>query len=235
MQFHNWYNLHSPNAFSLADGSDDSSVSQGALMNGSADASPPFGAATPEYLMSDSGEVSPAYGTNTNSAASSPTTATGSPPAPTLVGSSNGLQFDLIWDPSVANAPRGFVQAIVDAAETYSKLFLNKEVIAIDVGFGEIASTPMAPNALGESESFGYLTDYPTVTTALMRDGFGFSATNEPTAGQFFITSAEARRWVWSTELRARRLHGFHQFEWHGIFLEYFPRRVTCWNRTNSI
>ncbi len=115
------------------------------------------------------------------------------PPGPTLIGSSNGLQFDLIWDSSVANAPRGFVQAIVDAAKTYSTLFSNKEVIAINVGYGEIAGTPMAPNALGESESFGYLTDYTTVTTALEGDGFRFSAANEPTTGQFFITSADAK------------------------------------------
>jgi hypothetical protein len=193
MQFHNWYNLHSPNASPLADGNDGSSVPQGSPLNDSADASALFAAATPQYLVSDSGALSLAFGANTNSATSNPATTTGSAPAATLVGSSNGLQFDLIWDPSVANAPRGFVQAIVGAAEAYSRLFSNKEVIAIDVGFGEIAGTPMAPDALGESASFGYLTDYPTVTNALMGDGFRFSAANEPTTGQFFITSADAK------------------------------------------
>jgi hypothetical protein len=195
MQFHNWHNLHSPNASSLTDGNDGSSVAQGPVTNGSLDAPSPFGTTTPEYIMNDSGEVSPANEATSHSTALTSTTtpAAGAPPAPTLVGSANGLQFDLVWDPSVANAPRGFVQAIVDAAKTYSKLFSNKEVITIDVGYGEIAGTPMAPNALGESESFGYLTDYTTVTTALTGDGFGFSATNEPITGQFFITSADAK------------------------------------------
>jgi hypothetical protein len=195
MQFRNWHNLQSSNASSLADGDGGSSVAQGPVMNGSFDAPSPFGATTPEYIINDSGELSPAYAAASRSAGSTSNTtaAAGSPPAPTLVGSASGLQFDLVWDPSIANAPRGFVQAIVDAAKTYSKLFSNKEVITIDVGYGEIAGTPMAPYALGESESFGYLTDYTTVTTALTREGFGFSATNEPTTGQFFITSADAK------------------------------------------
>jgi hypothetical protein len=195
MQFHNLHNLNIPGLSSFADGDGGSSVAQGPVINDSLDAPSPFGTTTPEYVMNDSGEISPANAATSHSTAStsSTTPAADSPPAPTLVGSANGLRFDLVWDPSIANAPRGFVQAIVDAAKTYSKLFSNKEVITIDVGYGEIAGTPMAPNALGESESFGYLTDYATVTSALTRDGFGFAATNEPTTGQFFITSADAK------------------------------------------
>jgi hypothetical protein len=193
MQFHNWHNLQSPNASSLADGDDGSSVPQGPVTNGSLDAPSPFGATTPQYIMNDSGELSPVYGATSHSPISTTTPAAGSPPAPTLVGSAKGLQFDLVWDPSIANAPRGFMQAIVGAAQIYSNLFSNKETITIDVGYGEIAGTPMAPAALGESASVVYLTDYPTVTTALMGDGFGFSATNEPTTAPFIITSANAK------------------------------------------
>jgi hypothetical protein len=194
MQLHNWYNSHNLNASaSLTDSDGGSSVAQGSFMNGVADASPPLGATPQEYLMNASGELSPLQGASVPSTISNSTAATGAPPAPTLVGSSNGLRFDLIWDASVASAPRGFVQAIINAAKLYSSLFSNKEVIAIDVGFGEVAGSPLAPNALGESASFGYLTDYPTVTTALQSDGFRFSAANEPTGGQFFITSADAK------------------------------------------
>jgi hypothetical protein len=193
MQLHNWYNSRNLNASSPADSEDGSSAAQASSMNGAADASLPLGATPQEYLMNASGEISPVQGASALSTTSSSTAATGAPPAPTLVGSSNGLQFDLIWDASVASAPRGFVQAIINAAKLYSSLFSNKEVIAIDVGFGEVAGSPMAPNALGESASFGYLTDYPTVTTVLQSDGFRFSATNEPTGGQFFITSADAK------------------------------------------
>jgi hypothetical protein len=72
-----------------------------------------------EYLINNAGLVTPAVGTsshpgsNTSSFLSS--TISSAPP-PTLVGSSNGLQIDLVWDSSVAHAPKGFMQAIIDAA-----------------------------------------------------------------------------------------------------------------------
>jgi hypothetical protein len=164
-------------------------------MNGSADGFPASWAMPQEYLMDFSGQVSPVYGAATHapSTSSAATAAAWSPPAPTLVGSATGLQFDLIWDSSVANAPRGFMQAIAAAAKEYSALFSNKAVIAIDVGYGEIAGSPLPSNALGASASYGYLTDYATVTTALSGNGFAFSATNEPTTSQFFVTSADAK------------------------------------------
>ena len=148
-----------------------------------------------EYVLNDAGQVGLAFGASTHSghtsSFSSPTKT--SAPPPTLVGSSSGLQIDLVWDSSVAKAPSGFMQAVIDAAEYYTTLFANKEVINIDVGYGEIAGTPLSPNALGESESYGYLTNYSTVTAALSHDGFVFSATNEPTSSQFFLPTAEAK------------------------------------------
>ncbi len=148
-----------------------------------------------EYLMNDAGNVAPVFAASTHSgstgAGSSSTNS--STPAPTLVGSSSGLQIDLIWDSSVAKAPSGFMQAIVDAALYYTTLFSNHEVINIDVGYGEIGGSSLASNALGESESYGYLTNYSTVTAALTQDGFTFSATNEPTHSQFFLNSADAK------------------------------------------
>jgi len=147
-----------------------------------------------EYLINDSGYISPVYGAATSGHTGSSSSAThSSTPAPTLVGSSSGLQINLVWDSSVANAPSGFTQAIIDAAQYYTTLFSNHEVINIQVGWGEIAGSTLASNALGESESYGYLTNYSTVTNALVKDGFSFTAHNEPTAGQFFVTSAEAK------------------------------------------
>jgi hypothetical protein len=149
-----------------------------------------------EYLMNVAGQVGPAFGAS-NFSGNNMTSLIGSTssvvPPPTLIGSSNGLQIDLVWDSSVANAPKGFVQSIIDAAQYFTTLFLNHEVIKIDVGYGEIAGSPMSPSALGESESYGYLTNYATVTAALSHDGFVFSASNEPTNSQFFLTSAEAK------------------------------------------
>jgi hypothetical protein len=148
-----------------------------------------------EYLMNDAGQVGLAFGAPAHSGSTNTFTTANktSAPAPTLVGSSSGLQIDLVWDSSVAKASSGFIQAVIDAAQYYTTLFANKEVIKIDVGYGEIAGTALAPSALGESESYGYLTNYSTVTAALTHDGFNFSATNEPTSSQFFVTSAEAK------------------------------------------
>ena len=173
------------------------------------------GSIGPEYLMNDAGNVSLAHGPapqgHQNSVAPEPTvhgnsnsgssgtsnpanhSKTSSVPTSTLVGSATGLQIDLVWDSSVAKAPSGFQQAVIDAAQSYTTLYATKEVINVDVGWGEIAGSSLSPSALGESESYGYLTNYSTVTNALSHDGFSFSATNEPTHSQFFVTSAEAK------------------------------------------
>jgi len=154
-----------------------------------------------EFLINDAGEVSPVYGSHSSSASTNFTPHSTSTPAPTLVTSTgSNLEFNLVWDSSVAKAPSGFMQAIIDAAEYYTTLFTSptggKEVINIDVGYGEIDGSSLASNALGESESYGYLTNYTTVTHALESVGYSssaFSATNEPTTSQFFITSADAK------------------------------------------
>jgi hypothetical protein len=152
----------------------------------------------PEYLINDAGDVSPVHSATNSSHSSSNFSATSSrAPSPTLVGTTNGLQIDLIWDASVANAPGGFMQAIIHAAQYYARLYSSPtggpEVINIDVGYGEIAGTSLASNALGESDSYGYLTNFTTVKNALTQDGYSFTASNEPTTSQFFVTSAEAK------------------------------------------
>lgn len=122
--------------------------------------------------------------------------ATGGASSSTLVGSRNGLQFDLIWDPSVQNAPPGFKADVIQAAKVYSSLFSGtKEIVAIDVGWGEVDGIPLASGDLGESLTSGYLTDYPTVTSVLGAQGFTFDASNEPVNGAFFVASAQAKAW----------------------------------------
>jgi hypothetical protein len=147
-----------------------------------------------EYLINDSGQVAPLVGfLSLSSHTTSTITLTHGAPSPTIVGTPGGFQIKLIWDSSVTSAPKGFMQAVIDAAEYYASQFSNKEIINIDVGYGEIAGGRMSAGALGESESYGYLTNYATVTNALSKDGFTFAATNEPTQSQFFVTSAEAK------------------------------------------
>ena len=181
-----------------------------------------------EYLMNGAGNVAPAFGAAIHSGTTNFVTAStnSSPHAPTLVGSSNGLQIDLIWASSVAKAPWGFMRAIIDAAEYYTTLFSNHEVLKIDVGYGEIAHSSMASNALGESESYGYLTNYSTITAALTQDGFSFSATNEPTTSQFFVTSADAKTLgLASPTSRSRRVYRLQHFKRHRLFLAYGRQR----------
>ncbi len=172
----------------------------------------------PEYIINDAGEVSPvesgpsfapgggsAGGGGKDTGGSSPSSpsspSTPSTPTATLVSAAgSNLEIDLIWDSSVASAPTGFTTAITDAAQYYVSNFTSATgaatVLYIDVGYGEIAgTTPLAATALGESESLGYLTNYSAVTSALAHNGYNlsFSASNEPTTAQFFITSAQAK------------------------------------------
>ena len=150
-----------------------------------------------EFLLSDSGALSPvSFAGSSGTQGSTTTHTTAVAPGPTLVtAAGSNLSIDLVWDTSVAGAPSGFTSAIINAAQTYASDFTTplKTVVYIAVGWGEINGTSLASNALGESESAGYLTNYATVAGALGKDGYTFHAANEPTSGQFFVTSAEAK------------------------------------------
>ncbi len=145
-----------------------------------------------EFLLSDSGALSPiSFAGSSGTQGSTTTHTTVVAPGPTLVtGAGSNLSIDLVWDTSVAGAPSGFTSAIINAAQTYASDFTTplKTVVYIAVGWGEINGTSLASNALGESESAGYLTNYATVAGALGKDGYTFHAANEPTSGQFFLT-----------------------------------------------
>ena len=123
----------------------------------------------------------------------------GTAPSPTLVVTSGShLEFNLIWDSSVTNLganQSAFQNAMVNVAHYYETLFTTPqtEIINIKVGWGEINSQNLPAGALGASQTSGYLTNYATVTNALAADGFSFTASNEPTTAQFFISSAEAK------------------------------------------
>jgi hypothetical protein len=150
-----------------------------------------------EYLINDTGYITAAHGPATHRSIKNFGSST--PPATLVTASHSNLAIDLIWDASVASAPSGFEQAVIDAAMLYVDEFTGgtiaggTEVINIHVGWGEINGHALSPSALGESESSGYLTNYATVTGALGAAGYSFSALNEPTGAQFFLTSAQAK------------------------------------------
>ena len=87
----------------------------------------------------------------------------------TLVGASGGLQFDLVWDPSVASAPAGFKSAAIAAASYFSNMFSNKEVVNIAVGYGEVGGASMGGD-LSDSYRLGTYESYASVSTALKKD-----------------------------------------------------------------
>lgn len=151
----------------------------------------------PEVMLSDSGTLSPltfAHGGGGGGGGFGGGGASHAP-SPTLVSAGGNLSIDLVWDSSVANAPSGFTAALVSAAQALVSEFSApaKTVLYLSVGWGEIAGQTLASNALGESESLGYLTNYATVAAALTARGDSLTASNEPTSAQFFVTSAEAK------------------------------------------
>ncbi len=154
-----------------------------------------------EYLLDESGNLSAASGPSGHASHPAPVKVVKvKTPSPTLVSvKGSNLQIDLIWDSSVGSAPSGYTTAIIDAAKTLISEYgvipdvTGKVVVNINVGYGEIAGSKMSASALGESESYGYLTNYSTVTGALSKAGYSFTASNEPTSAQFFVTSAEAK------------------------------------------
>ena len=159
----------------------------------------------PDVVLNDSGVLSPISaghsnhgggGGGTSGGGTGGGTTGGTPPAGTMVtATGSNLAIDLVWDSSVSGAPSGFTAAVIAAAQALVTDLSapSKTVLDIAVGWGEIAGSAMSSGALGESESTGYLTNYATVANALHADGYTLNASNEPTSGQFFVTSAEAK------------------------------------------
>jgi hypothetical protein len=128
----------------------------------------------------------------------------GTTPSATLVTSAgSNLEFNLIWDSSVANLgsnETAFINAMVNVSKYYETLFTTShtEVINIKVGWGEVNGQSLPGGAIGASETNGYLTNYSAVTNGLIASSGGVTTSasfnaNEPTGAQFFISSAEAK------------------------------------------
>jgi hypothetical protein len=123
-----------------------------------------------------------------------------------LVGNPHGLEINLIWDNSVASAPnwKAIEASVVSAAQIFTGLFKNHDILNIAVGFGEIAGQALAPGALGESASLGYLVPNDGTVGALLGAAdaglthVGLMSADATTAldgvaSNFFITSANAK------------------------------------------
>ncbi|HEY1425909.1 MAG TPA: NF038122 family metalloprotease [Caulobacteraceae bacterium] len=164
-----------------------------------------------EYMLSDNGhlvEVANLFsGTGVAGHAGG---GGGGSPAATLVGSANGLEFDLIWDSSVTSAKnwKDIESSVIQAAELFTGVFTNHAVLNIEVGFGEVGGRALEAGALGESDSLGYLVPNTGADAGLVGAVLGAADAGLVAAGQmatgaanaldgvannFFITAAEAK------------------------------------------
>jgi hypothetical protein len=109
------------------------------------------------------------------------------------------MQINIIYDPSVANAPAGFTTAITDAANYLDKLFTSPISITINVGYGEVAGFQLASNALGESYyPVGEPETYSAVVSALKAENAPGASTlpsNSPFPANYtlYLSPAEAK------------------------------------------
>ena len=120
-----------------------------------------------------------------------------------LVGPSGGLEFHLLWDPSVASAPAAYKQAVEAAAGYYSQMFSNAEVLNIDVGWGEVDGMSISPGNLAEGVRPGIYRTYAQVLSGLDADASHSSvqrqadstlpATDPLHARTYYVPYAEAK------------------------------------------
>jgi hypothetical protein len=165
----------------------------------------------PEYTLNDDHELSLAGAAHgPQGIPSAPQYSAYSPPsagpASTLVGSSKGLEINLIWDSSVRTSANWQAEeaAVISAAQIFAGAFANHAVINIAVGYGEVNGARLGSNALGESESNGYLVNYATAVSALGSADAGLISSGAMSSGalsalqnlhgeSFFLTSGEAK------------------------------------------
>lgn len=154
----------SPAAFQQA--SRDALMKTGPLGGGSPSSQP-----GPGLVNTDNGLVRPpAYDDVSTSSSGATVTGTTSAatPAATLTGTSGGFQINLVWDSSVANAPAGFMNAIIAAANVIDAAISNPITINIAVGWGEIGGSTIVGSGIAEGgPTSGIWQSYATLVSEL--------------------------------------------------------------------
>jgi hypothetical protein len=123
----------------------------------------------------------------------------------TIIGTAGGLRFDLIWDNSVVNAPSQYKSAIEAAAQFYSNIFSNNDLITIHIGWGEVDGQSLGADALGENIPNSVTESYKTVYNALWNDSGSSSVqsnadgtlpgSNPLPTSRFSVSDAQAQAW----------------------------------------
>jgi len=83
---------------------------------------------------------------------------------------STGLNINIIWDSSVANAPAAFKSVVESVVQFYESEFSNPVTLNINVGWGEVGGSPLGSSDLGESESFLEPFSYSQIVSALTQN-----------------------------------------------------------------
>jgi hypothetical protein len=130
-------------------------------------------------------------------------TTTATAPSPTLVTTAgSGLEFNLVWDSSVASAPAGFMTDVVAAAQYYESMITTTAVVNLDVGYDEIGGSSLSSGALGESETNLTSISYATLVSDLKAHASTDSTdasflaslpASAPVSGNFWLTTAQAK------------------------------------------
>jgi hypothetical protein len=115
------------------------------------------------------------------------------------------MQINFIYDSSVQNAPAGFKQGLIIAANIIDAMILNPITVNIDIGFGEDNSLLLPNGTLGEAQpAFGVLLPYSDVVRGLTAAATSaddakvvqnLPATDPSNGVGFFVSAAQSIAW----------------------------------------
>jgi Ca2+-binding RTX toxin-like protein len=122
------------------------------------------------------------------------------PPPPAPVGN---FHINLIFNPSVANAPQGFREAMQNGAAQIEALFSDNITINVTVGWGEISGQPITRSGIALGGPFGHFYSYSQTVAALSNDrttpddftavGAMPASLNPNGNGSIFVSQAEEK------------------------------------------
>ena len=119
------------------------------------------------------------------------------------------MNINFIYDPSVSNAPAGFITALNTVAQSASQTFTDPITINIRVGWGEFAGNLLPSNALGETDTLTLKNGAIGLTYAQLKSDLMQHATSiydviainnlpvsDPTGGGLiYVSSAQQKAW----------------------------------------
>ena len=115
---------------------------------------------------------------------------------PNASGQSAGLIVNITYDQPVSSLPAGFTAAVNDAVQFLESTFTNPVTINIDIGYGEIAGTPLSASDIGESLANYVAENYSEVLSILQAENAPGAASvpaTSPLRGALETSLAEAQ------------------------------------------